>query len=72
MYEVLCERCWHTEAVDGDRVPAYACPNCKVEHTWLGPFAQAPQRFSRKDSWPVLTSPLYVHAGQTDRRTNPR
>jgi hypothetical protein len=72
MYEVLCERCWHTEAVEGDQLPDYACPACAAEGAWLGPFAQAPQRFTRRDSWPVLTSPLYVHAGQTDRRARPR
>jgi hypothetical protein len=72
MYEVLCERCWHTEAVEGDLVPARPCPKCNTTGTWLGPFAQAPQRFSQKDSWPVLTSPLYIHAGQTDRRSRPR
>jgi hypothetical protein len=72
MYEVLCEQCWHTEALEGDQVPAYPCPSCKAEKTWLGPFAQAPQRFSRKDSWPVLTSPFYTHAGQPDRRARPR
>ena len=72
MYEVLCERCWHTEAVAGDMVPDKACPNCSAQGSWLGPFAQAPQRFSRRDSWPVLTSPLYVHAGRPDRRVNPR
>jgi hypothetical protein len=71
MYEVLCERCWHTEAVDTDGHPDHACPSCG-ETAWLGPFAQAPQRFSRRESWPVLTSPLYVHAGQTDRRARPR
>ena len=72
MYEVLCERCWHTEAVQGDEKPAYACPTCGADEAWLGPFAQAPQRFSRRESWPVLTSPLYIHAGQTDRRTRER
>ncbi len=72
MYEVLCERCWHTEAVEGEQVPEHACPECKKSGTWLGPFAQAPQRFSRRDSWPVLTSPLYQHAGRTDRRARPR
>ena len=72
MYEVLCEHCWHTEAVEGDHVPEHACPSCKAEGVWLGPFAQAPKRFSRRDSWPVLTSPLYVHAGQADRRARPR
>ena len=71
MYEVLCERCWHTESIEGDKVPERTCPSCGAR-AWLGPFAQAPQRFSRRDSWPVLTSPLYVHAGRTDRRTRPR
>ena len=55
MYEVLCERCWYTEALDGDEKPDYSCPKCGTD-AWLGPFAEAPQRFSRKDSWPVLTS----------------
>jgi hypothetical protein len=72
MYEVLCERCWHTESLDGDVRPDYPCPTCGAENAWLGPFAAAPQRFSRRDSWPVLTSPLYMHAGRTDRRTRPR
>ena len=72
MYEVLCERCWHTEAVKGDEVPGYACPSCGQRTTWVGPFATAAQRFSRRDAWPVLTSPLYAHAGQPDRRLNPR
>jgi len=71
MYEVLCERCWHTEAVHGDQLPDYACPSCSAEATWLGPFAQTPQRVSHRESWPVLTSPLYGHAGQTDRRIGP-
>jgi hypothetical protein len=71
MYEVLCERCWYTEAIDGDATPNYPCPECGSD-AWLGPFAEAPQRFSRKDSWPVLTSPLYIHAGQPDRRSRPR
>jgi hypothetical protein len=71
MYEVLCERCWHTEGVEGETVPDYACPSCDATGAWLGPFAQA-QRFTRRDSWPLLTSPLYVSAGRTDRRTNPR
>ena len=72
MYEVLCERCWNTEGVQGEEMPSNACPACGAQGAWLGPFAQAPQRFTRRDSWPVLTSPLYVHAGQTDRRTAPR
>ncbi|MFL5895214.1 MAG: hypothetical protein ACJ76Z_08880 [Thermoleophilaceae bacterium] len=72
MYEVLCERCWNTETVDADARPDYDCPACGAHDAWLGPFAQAPQRFSRRDSWPVLTSPLYLHAGQADRRTAPR
>jgi hypothetical protein len=72
MYEVLCERCWHTEAVEGEELPAHACPKCRTDGTWVGPFAQAPQRFSRRDSWPVLTSPLYQHAGHTERRTRQR
>lgn len=72
MYEVLCERCWHTEAVEGDHVPDYVCPSCEAEGSWLGPFAQASQRVSRRESWPVLTSPLYQSAGQVDRRINPR
>ena len=72
MYEVLCERCWHIEPTDQDEsVPARGCPNCG-ERAWLGPFAETPQRFSRKDSWPVLTSPLYVHAGRADRRISAR
>jgi hypothetical protein len=72
MYEVLCERCWHTEAVDGDVTPEYPCPACGAAAGWLGPFAQAPQRFSRRDSWPVLTSPLYMSAGQAERRMQSR
>jgi hypothetical protein len=72
MYEVLCERCWHTEAVDTEGRPDHACPECGAKEAWLGPFAQAPKRFSRRESWPVLTSPLYVHAGQIDRRARPR
>ena len=72
MYEVLCERCWHTEAVEGDGVPGHPCPECAAEGAWLGPFAEAPPRSSRKDSWPVLTSPLYVHGGRADRRARPR
>ena len=72
MYEILCEQCWHTEAVEKDARPAHPCPECKAEGAWLGPFAQAPQQFSRRESWPVLTSPLYQHAGQVDRRTRPR
>ena len=71
MYEVLCERCWNTEPVESDVAPDHPCPACG-EDAWIGPFAQAPQRFSRRDSWPVLTSPLYLHAGQVDRRTAPR
>jgi hypothetical protein len=72
MYEILCERCWHTEAVDGETRPDHACPTCGANESWLGPFAQAPQRFSRRESWPVLTSPLYMHAGQADRRARDR
>jgi hypothetical protein len=72
MYEILCERCWHTEAVDGDTAPEHPCPECKAEGAWVGPYAQAPQDFSRRDSWPFLTSPHYQHAGRTDRRTRPR
>jgi hypothetical protein len=72
MYEVLCERCWHTETVESDGPPKHACSACGAESAWLGPFAQTPQRFSRRESWPVLTSPLYVHAGQPDRRARPR
>ena len=72
MYEVLCERCWNTEGVEGEHLPDYACPVCGTEGSWVGPFAQAPQRFSRRESWPVLTSPLYVHAGQADRRVRSR
>jgi len=72
MYEVLCESCWHTEAVEGEHLPAKPCPNCDAQGTWVGPFAQAPQRFSRRDSWPVLTSPLYAHAGRADRRARDR
>jgi hypothetical protein len=71
MYEVLCERCWHTEPVAGDDLPE-TCPKCDAEGSWLGPFAQAPQRFSRRESWPVLTSPLYFHAGRPERRANRR
>ncbi len=72
MYEVLCERCWHTEAVGTEGPPKYACPACGAEGAWLGPFADTQQPLSRRESWPVLTSPLYVHAGKTDRRSRPR
>jgi hypothetical protein len=72
MYEVLCEACWHTEAVEGDGVPQKPCPKCGAQAAWLGPFAEAPQHFSRREGWPVLTSPLYKHAGQADRRARPR
>ena len=72
MYEILCERCWHTEAVDDEDAPTHACPNCEVEGAWLGPFAQAPANVSRRDSWPLLTSPLYVYGGRVDRRIDPR
>jgi hypothetical protein len=72
MYEVLCERCWHTETVESEGAPKQACPVCGAESAWLGPFVQTPQRFSRRESWPVLTSPLYVHAGRPDRRARPR
>jgi hypothetical protein len=72
MYEVLCEQCWHTEAVDGGSMPDHPCPNCDAEGSWVGPFAQASRQFSRRESWPVLTSPHYAHAGQVDRRINPR
>jgi hypothetical protein len=72
VYEVLCERCWHTEGVEADARPDHACPGCGAEGTWVGPFVATPLRFSRRDSWPVLTSPLYVHAGQPDRRARPR
>ena len=73
MYEVLCERCWHTEAVEGDKGrPDHPCPECGAVGDWLGPYAEAPQGFSRRDSWPLLTSPLYVHVGRTDRRARPR
>jgi hypothetical protein len=72
MYEVLCERCWHTEALEGDVKPEHACSACGATGSWLGPFAQAPQRFGRRDSWPLLTSPFYSYAGRTDRRSNPR
>jgi hypothetical protein len=72
MYEVLCEQCWYIQAVDGEQVPAGACPECGATGAWLGPFAEAPHHLSRRDGWPVLTSPLYAHAGRTDRRARPR
>jgi hypothetical protein len=72
MYEVLCERCWHTEAVENGGLPEHPCPNCESEGTWVGPFAPPPPELSRRDSWPVLTSPLYTHAGRVDRRVRPR
>jgi hypothetical protein len=72
MYEVLCERCWHTQPVEGDARPEHACPACGATDTWLGPFAESEGKPSRRDSWPTLTSPLYKYAGRTDRRTNPR
>jgi hypothetical protein len=71
MYEVLCERCWHTEPVEVEVRPDHACPGCGADDAWLGPFAEA-ERVTRRDSWPVLTSPLYSYAGRTDRRTQPR
>lgn len=72
MYEILCERCWHTESAEEAESVEHPCPSCGAEGSWLGPFAEAPQRFSHRDSWPVLTSPLYAHAGQADRRIRPR
>ena len=72
MYEILCERCWHTEAVEADSIPEHACPECNAEGAWLGPFAETPKTLSRRDSWPFLTSPLYVHGGRADRRFRPR
>ena len=71
MYEVLCEKCWHTEAIEESAKPDHGCPECGAENVWLGPFSTA-ERISRRDSWPVLTSPFYVGAGQVDRRINPR
>ena len=71
MFEVLCELCLHTEGVDGNGKPDFACPNCGVAN-WLGPFFRTPQRFSRRNSRLVLTSSHYVHAGQTERRMHPR
>lgn len=74
MYQVLCERCWHEEAVQGEQseMPDYECPNCGAEGVWLGPFASIDAIKRPSDSWPVLTSPLYEYAGQTDRRARPR
>jgi hypothetical protein len=73
MYEVLCEHCWHTLAVDDDHLPDdQPCPGCGSAGSWVGPFAEEPQRFTRRDGWQVLTSPLYLHAGLTDRRARPR
>ena len=72
MFEVLCERCWHTEPLKGDERPDYGCPACRAEDAWVGPFAQAPERFARKETWLVLTSPLYTYAGQADRRARDR
>ena len=68
MYEVLCEHCLHTERVEGDAMPDKPCPSCKSTGAWLGPFAQAPERVSRRNSRPVLTSPLYLRAERPDRR----
>lgn len=72
MYEVLCECCWHTEAVVGDRIPEYPCPSCRTERSWVGPFVKTPERFSHRASWPVLTSPHYAHAGKPDRQIRAR
>jgi len=72
VYEVLCERCWQTLAVEDDQLPDEPCPTCGSTGEWLGPFAEAPKRFTRRDGWTVLTSPLYMHAGLTDRRARPR
>jgi hypothetical protein len=72
MFEVLCERCWHTEPLEGESRPEFDCPACGASDAWVGPFATAPQRFKRRDSWPVLTSPLYTYAGQPDRRARDR
>jgi hypothetical protein len=73
MYQFLCERCWHEESAEHEDTakPEHACPGCGAEGAWLGPFAM-PRFESRKDSWPLLTSPLYVSAGRVDRRVNPR
>jgi hypothetical protein len=71
MYQVLCERCWHTEDVEADRLPDHACPSCNADRSWLGPFAEARDRFARRESWPVLASALYAHAGQVVRRARP-
>jgi len=75
MYEVLCEHCWRTEAVEGDGTgdrPEHPCPGCGAENAWLGPYATIERMKRPSDSWPVLTSPLYVHAGQPDRRVRDR
>ena len=73
MYEVLCEQCWHTEGLKEEITPDHDCPTCGAQGSWLGPFAApSADRFSRRDSWPLLTSPLYLSAGQTDRRARPR
>ena len=75
MYEVLCERCWNTEVVESDEQsakPDHACPDCGATDSWVGPFASAERIKRPSDSWPVLTSPHYVHAGQPDRRLRPR
>ncbi len=72
MYEVLCERCLHTEPADAGAAPSGPCPACGDATEWLGPFAQLPEQGSKRDSWPVLTSPLYAHAGRPDRRSRPR
>jgi hypothetical protein len=74
MYEVLCERCWHTEPLDGKQSakPDHRCPACGAERPWVGPFATAERFERRRESWPVLTSPLYIGAGRAERRLNPR
>ena len=48
MYEVMCESCWHTEALEGEELPDKACPSCKATGAWVGPFAQAPDDASQE------------------------
>lgn len=62
MWQVVCDKCLHTETVGTADLDEHECAACGCGEL-LGPFVTTPGRFDRTVEWELLTSPLYRHGG---------
>jgi hypothetical protein len=64
MFEVLCEKCLTTHALESDRAPEL-CPYCRGVGCLVGPYVPE-SRITKPALFEVTFSPSYYTASATD------